>query len=52
MIFVGRNNADLSYFDKKTVGLDFEGMKADIKAAPQGSIILLHACAHVSRARR
>jgi len=34
------------YFDKKTVGLDFEGMKADIKAAPEGSIILLHACAH------
>ncbi|KAK1923139.1 putative aspartate aminotransferase mitochondrial precursor [Papiliotrema laurentii] len=35
-----------TYFDKKTVGLDFEGMKADIKAAPEGSIILLHACAH------
>ncbi|ORY28059.1 pyridoxal phosphate-dependent transferase [Naematelia encephala] len=34
------------YFDKETVGLDFEGMKADIKAAPEGSIILLHACAH------
>ncbi|OXB34112.1 aspartate aminotransferase, mitochondrial [Cryptococcus neoformans] len=34
------------YFDKKTVGLDFEGMKADIKAAPEGSIVLLHACAH------
>nr|WPS94675.1 aspartate aminotransferase [Naematelia aurantialba] len=34
------------YFDKETVGLDFEGMKADIEAAPEGSIILLHACAH------
>ncbi|KAK5816355.1 aspartate aminotransferase [Linnemannia elongata] len=34
------------YFDKKTNGLDFAGMVADIKAAPQGSIILLHACAH------
>lgn len=34
------------YFDKETVGLDFEGMKADIKAAPEGSIVLLHACAH------
>jgi aspartate aminotransferase len=34
------------YFDKGTVGLDFEGMKADIKAAPEGSIVLLHACAH------
>ncbi|KAG8730872.1 aspartate transaminase aat1 [Ceratobasidium sp. 423] len=34
------------YFDKKTVGLDFEGLKADLKAAPEKSIVLLHACAH------
>ncbi|TYJ57304.1 hypothetical protein B9479_002037 [Cryptococcus floricola] len=34
------------YFDKDTVGLDFEGMKADIENAPDGSVILLHACAH------
>ncbi|ORZ37884.1 pyridoxal phosphate-dependent transferase [Catenaria anguillulae PL171] len=34
------------YFDKQTNGLDIEGMLADIKAAPKGSIILLHACAH------
>ncbi|KAL0951110.1 hypothetical protein HGRIS_007847 [Hohenbuehelia grisea] len=34
------------YFDKKTVGLDFEGLKADLKAAPEQSIVLLHACAH------
>ncbi|KAF9270269.1 glutamic oxaloacetic transaminase AAT1 [Marasmius fiardii PR-910] len=34
------------YFDKKTVGLDFEGLKADLKAAPENSIVLLHACAH------
>ncbi|KZT06907.1 PLP-dependent transferase [Laetiporus sulphureus 93-53] len=34
------------YFDKKTVGLDFEGMKADLKAMPVNSIVLLHACAH------
>nr|ODN88920.1 aspartate aminotransferase [Cryptococcus depauperatus CBS 7841] len=33
------------YFDKKTIGLDFEGMKADIQIAQEGSIILLHACA-------
>ncbi|ORY28002.1 putative aspartate transaminase [Naematelia encephala] len=33
------------YFDKKTVGLDFEGMKADIEKAEPGSIVLLHACA-------
>lgn len=34
------------YYDKKTIGLDFEGMLADIKAAPKGSVFLLHACAH------
>ncbi|EMR69631.1 putative aspartate aminotransferase protein [Eutypa lata UCREL1] len=34
------------YYDKKTIGLDFEGMVADIKAAPKGSIFLFHACAH------
>ncbi|KAI0010077.1 aminotransferase [Xylariaceae sp. FL0662B] len=34
------------YYDKKTIGIDFEGMLADIKAAPKGSIFLFHACAH------
>ncbi|CAA7266486.1 unnamed protein product [Cyclocybe aegerita] len=34
------------YYDKDTVGLDFEGLKADLKAAPEQSIVLLHACAH------
>lgn len=34
------------YYDKKTIGLDFEGMVADIKAAPKGSIFMFHACAH------
>ena len=34
------------YYNKDTIGLDFEGMVADIKAAPEGSLVLLHACAH------
>lgn len=34
------------YFSAQTRGLDFDGMIAAIKAAPEGSIILLHACAH------
>lgn len=34
------------YYDKNTVGLDLKGMLEDIKAAPDKSIILLHACAH------
>ena len=35
-----------SYYNKDTIGLDFDGMIADIKAMPKGSIVLLHACAH------
>ena len=35
-----------SYYDKKTVGLDFEGLKKDLNAMEKGSIVLLHACAH------
>ncbi|KAH6997084.1 pyridoxal phosphate-dependent transferase [Ilyonectria destructans] len=35
-----------SYYDKKTIGLDFEGLIADVKAAPNGSVFLWHACAH------
>ncbi|KAJ4297677.1 aspartate transaminase aat1 [Kalmusia sp. IMI 367209] len=34
------------YYNKDTIGLDFEGLVADIKAMPKGSIVLLHACAH------
>lgn len=34
------------YFSAKTKGLDFEGMIGAIENAPEGSIILLHACAH------
>ena len=34
------------YYDKNTIGLDFEGMVADINNAPPSSIFLLHACAH------
>lgn len=34
------------YYNKDTIGLDFDGMLADIKALPKGSIVLLHACAH------
>mmetsp|Transcript_25339 Transcript_25339/g.58352 ORF Transcript_25339/g.58352 Transcript_25339/m.58352 type:complete len:423 (+) Transcript_25339:13-1281(+) len=34
------------YYDANTCGLDFKGMMDDIKAAPTGSVFLLHACAH------
>ncbi|KAF1813245.1 aspartate aminotransferase [Eremomyces bilateralis CBS 781.70] len=38
--------AHYPYFSPQTRGLDFTGMLAAISAAPTGSIILLHACAH------
>ena len=34
------------YYNQDTIGLDFDGMIADIKTMPKGSIVLLHACAH------
>ncbi|KAG7370162.1 aspartate aminotransferase [Nitzschia inconspicua] len=34
------------YYDRSKNALDFEGMLKDIKRAKDGSIILLHACAH------
>ncbi|KIN00251.1 hypothetical protein OIDMADRAFT_164535 [Oidiodendron maius Zn] len=43
---VGLPSAVYPYFSKSTKGLDFDGMKAAIAAAPNRSIILLHACAH------
>mmetsp|Transcript_20215 Transcript_20215/g.77404 ORF Transcript_20215/g.77404 Transcript_20215/m.77404 type:complete len:435 (-) Transcript_20215:78-1382(-) len=34
------------YYDKDTRGLKFTAMIGDLEAAPFGSVILLHACAH------
>lgn len=34
------------YWDEKRLGLGFEDMLADLEAAPSGSVVLLHACAH------
>lgn len=42
----GLNVKSYRYFNKSTNGLDIDGLVEDIKAAPEGSIILLHACAH------
>ncbi|KAM0943459.1 putative aspartate transaminase [Dioscorea sansibarensis] len=38
--------SEYRYYDPRTVGLDFDGMIADIKAAPDGSFVLFHGCAH------
>lgn len=30
------------YFDQETIGLDFKGMCEDLRAAPEGSVVVLH----------
>ena len=35
-----------SYYDAANSDLDFDNMIKDIKEMPEGSTILLHACAH------
>ncbi|RNF14888.1 putative aspartate aminotransferase [Trypanosoma conorhini] len=34
------------YYDAARCGLDFDGLMADLGAAPAGSVVILHACAH------
>ncbi|KAE9399278.1 aspartate aminotransferase [Gymnopus androsaceus JB14] len=34
------------YYDPKTIGLNFDGFLSSLKSAPEGSVFLLHACAH------
>lgn len=46
MAHSGVKTGKYRYWDAKTKGLDFAGMIADIEGAPNGSIFLLHACAH------
>ncbi|PSN69251.1 aspartate aminotransferase [Corynespora cassiicola Philippines] len=43
---VGLSYKTYPYFSKQTRGLDFDGMISTIQSAPEGSIIVLHACAH------
>jgi len=34
------------YFDSATGGVNIEGLLEDVRAAPEGSVFLFHACAH------
>ncbi|XP_053601257.1 aspartate aminotransferase, cytoplasmic isoform X2 [Plodia interpunctella] len=34
------------YWNPKTRGIDFDGLIEDLRAAPENSVVLLHACAH------
>ncbi|ESO10123.1 hypothetical protein HELRODRAFT_156393 [Helobdella robusta] len=42
----GLETKQYRYYDPKTIGFDFKGAIEDISKIPEGSIILLHACAH------
>ena len=42
----GLKSTKYRYYNKDTIGLDFDGMIEDLRVAPNKSIILLHACAH------
>jgi len=37
---------DYAYYDAATRSLDFPGFLASVKAMPQGSVVVLHACCH------
>ncbi|OKL62451.1 Aspartate aminotransferase, cytoplasmic [Talaromyces atroroseus] len=43
---VGLQIAKYPYFSAQTKGLDIDGLLSTLLAAPAGSIIVLHACAH------
>ncbi|EGG17697.1 aspartate aminotransferase [Cavenderia fasciculata] len=42
----GVPSAEYTYYDNKKNGLDFDGMIRDMRAAPSGSVFVLHLCAH------
>lgn len=41
-----KSSGTYRYWDENTRGLDFAGMKEDLNNAPDGSVIILHVCAH------
>ncbi|CAG8583881.1 9487_t:CDS:10 [Acaulospora morrowiae] len=43
---VGFDVREYIYYNPKTLGLDIDGLLNSLKSAPNGSIVLLHACAH------
>lgn len=43
---LGIKTIDYPYYDKKTIGLDFDGFYKMLESAPEASVFLLHACAH------
>ena len=42
----GMTSSEYSYYNSKNNGLDFDGMMTDFEKAPDGTIVILHVCAH------
>ncbi|KAJ1788054.1 hypothetical protein LPJ59_005608 [Coemansia sp. RSA 2399] len=42
----GHEVREYRYCNYETLGLDIDGLLADLRAAPKGQIVVLHACAH------
>ncbi len=42
----GFETAQYNYYDPATHGLDFEGMKASLRQAKAGDVVLFHGCCH------
>jgi aspartate aminotransferase len=43
---VGLAGKDYRYYDRSTNSINLNGMLEDLRNAPSGSVVLLHACAH------
>ncbi|CED82622.1 aspartate aminotransferase [Phaffia rhodozyma] len=43
---IGFEPVPYPYYDPKTIGLDFPGFKGSLEQAEEGSVFLVHACAH------
>ncbi|SEW38731.1 aromatic amino acid aminotransferase apoenzyme [Cognatiyoonia koreensis] len=44
--YLGMKMGEYRYFDENTRKVDFDGMMEDLKAVPQGDVVLLHGCCH------
>jgi aspartate/tyrosine/aromatic aminotransferase len=42
----GMQTADYRYYDQKNKKLDYNGMMEDFDKAPEGTVVVLHVCAH------
>lgn len=44
--FLGFDARAYPYYDPKSISLDFNGMMNTLDTAPEGALVILHACAH------